>query len=190
MAAQQQYNGIILLLSYIQRIYIAETIQERISSTHTQARQQTAKGYFDELNLMLPLFEETKELTATQQKRLEDITDNVKQMMRGYFYSGTASFEEKLEIVGSSLYGEQLMNTGILRLGQVFNKDVGQDFAKRVTFYEERTQFIDAVVHTVHNKEEVEQNLREIIEKWYEGIVQNESFIIKDLDKIEGFLAK
>ncbi|WP_042472985.1 hypothetical protein [Bacillus ndiopicus] len=189
MSAQQQYNGLILLASYIQRIYIAEKINERIGEQTNPARLQTAKTYLDELNMIMPLFEQTRELTDTQLKRIKEITTATKHLMDGYFPQQPTTFAEKLSIVGSSLYGEQSMNAGVLRLGQLFQKEVGKDFEMRVKFYEERTRFIDAVVHTLHNKEEVEESLQQILANWFEGIWANRNYVLQDIGKIDQFLA-
>lgn len=189
MSAQKHYNGLILLASYIQRIYIAEKINERIGQQTSTARLSTAKKYLDELNMMMPLFEQTLELTNTQLNRVKEITASTKHLMQGYFPQLPATFAQKLVIVGSSLYGEQAMNAGVLRLGQLFQQEVGKDFTMRVKFYEERTQFIDAVVHTLHNKEEVEENLQQILANWFEGIMANRSYVLQDMDKIDQFFA-
>ncbi|WP_107942726.1 hypothetical protein [Metasolibacillus fluoroglycofenilyticus] len=189
MSAQQQYNGLILLTSYIQRIYIAEKINERIGVQTNPSRLQAAKNYLDELNMIMPLFEQTRELTDTQLKRVKEITMSTKHLMDGYFPQPPFSFVQKLSIVGSSLYGEQLMNTGVLRLGQLFQKEVGKDFEMRVKFYKERTEFIDAVVHTLYSKEEIELSLQQIIANWFEGIMANRKNVLQDMEKINPFFA-
>lgn len=189
MSAQQQYNGLILLASYIQRIYIAETINERTGQQVSSARLSQAKKYLDELNMLMPLFEQTRTLTDTQLQRVKEITVSTKHFMEGYFPQLPVTFLQKLAIVGSSLYGEQAMNAGVLRLGQLFQKEVGKDFTMRVKFYEERTQFIDAVVHTLYQQEELEENLQQIIANWFEGIIANRQYVLQDMDKIDQFFA-
>jgi hypothetical protein len=184
MDARKVYNGIVLLTGYLQRLYVFENILHQLNIPRDQDRLEKVKELFDDSLAMLPLFEQTKELTETQVKKLESVTAEVEKLMATYFKEGQISFNEKLAYVGSTLYSEQHVNLGILRLGKVFQVEVNKDFEMRVKFYEERTKFIDTIVSLMKKNQQVEEKAMEIIEMWYENVAKNKNNIMNDIRMI------
>ena len=178
-----QYNGIILLTAYLQRIYVEETIYVRIEQTNT-SRLELTKTLLDDTYMIQGMFEQTKALTEGQTKKLASITQHMQQLMRGYFKESAPSTTDKIAIVGSSLYGEQTMNNGILRLGELFDEEINKDFHMRKKLYEDRIKVIDGIVHMFTNKKEIEENLLKPIDKWYADICNQQQYILSDTMKI------
>ena len=182
MTAKIQYNGMLLLASYVQRLFVAEQVKGRLGEESTQL--STVKDYFESLNAIMPMFTQTKMLTVTQAEKLNEILHGVKNMMGHYFEPLNTSYEYKLRIVTSTLFAEKLMVSGIVHLGKIFNEDVGSDFHNREKLYEERTTLVNKLVAAhVAGKTPTEQVVS-VINTWFEGILNQQQHILKDMNKI------
>ena len=181
--AQRAYNGIVLLVSYLQRIYVTEKIYHHLNEPHDPARLEEVKELFDDTLAMVPIFEQTKFLADTQVDKLRRVTAQMESYMTTYF-KNSPSFEDKLALVGSNIYAEQNINNGIIRLGQVFNVEINKDFQKRIKFYEERTKMIDIIVSALKNKKPLEEQAEKLIESWYDNVMKNKELILNDMKKI------
>jgi len=184
MDARKVYNGIVLLTGYLQRLYVFENIHHQLNLPHDSERIQKVKELFDDTLAMLPIFEQAKELAPTQVNKLKSVTNEVESLMASYFKDEPVSFQEKLAYVGSSLYAEQHVNLGIIRLGKVFQVEVNRDFEMRTKFYEERTKFIDTIVSLIKKNQQIEDKAMEIIESWYTNVKNNKENILNDLKTI------
>ncbi|WP_431026851.1 hypothetical protein [Lysinibacillus sp. LZ02] len=182
MTAKIQYNGMLLLASYVQRLFVAEQVKGRLEEESTQLA--TVKDYFDSINAIMPMFTQTKVLTVTQGEKLRAILSGVKDMMQHYFESLNTSYEYKLRIVTSSLFAEKLMVTGILNLGKIFNEDVGTDMKKREQFYEERATMMNKLVAAHAAGNEPTEQVVAVINNWFEGIIKQQDHILKDMEKM------
>lgn len=60
--ATAQYNGIILLTGYLQRLFVAETIYRRTNEPYHPERFEQIKSLMDETYSIIPIFEQTKSL--------------------------------------------------------------------------------------------------------------------------------
>jgi len=182
MTAKVQYNGMLLLASYVQRLFVAEQVKGRLGEESTQL--STVKDYFESINAIMPMFTQTKMLTVTQGEKLSEILHGVKNMMDHYFEPLNTSYEYKLRIVTSTLFAEKLMVSGIVHLGKIFNEDVGSDFQNREKLYEERTTLVNKLVAAhVAGKTPTEQVIS-VINTWFEGILNQQQHILKDMNKI------
>lgn len=184
--ASVHYNGIILLTAYLQRQFVYETVQVRLHNASDERIDQL-KGFLDHTHAMLKLFEQTKSLMDNQKDKLKSFADQVTEMMQGYMKAEPTS-TERLAIVASTLYAEQMMNDGIIRLGQVFQQDVGKNFGERIKYYTERTKAIDMVVQLLADGKEVGEGMLEQIDKWYENIAVQKEQILADIKKITEML--
>ena len=182
MTAKVQYNGMLLLASYVQRLFVAEQVKGRLGEESTQL--STVKDYFDSINAIMPMYTQTKMLTVTQGEKLSEILHGVKNMMSDYFEPLNTSYEYKLRIVTSTLFAEKLMISGIIHLGEIFNEDVGSDFQKREKFYEERTTLVNKLVAAHVARNAPTEQVISVINTWFEGILKQQEHILKDMNKI------
>lgn|GEM_PF-1876054 len=182
MTAKIQYNGMLLLASYVQRLFVAEQVKGRLGEESTQL--STVKDYFDSINAIMPMYTQTKMLTVTQGEKLSEILHGVKNMMSDYFEPLNTSYEYKLRIVTSTLFAEKLMISGIIHLGEIFNEDVGSDFQKREKFYEERTTLVNKLVAAHVARNAPTEQVISVINTWFEGILKQQEHILKDMNKI------
>ncbi|MER2029787.1 MAG: transcriptional regulator [Solibacillus sp.] len=184
--ASVHYNGIILLSAYLQRQYVYRTIQVRLNGASEEPLNKV-KNMLEHTELMLSIFEESKNLMDGQRNKLKSFADEVALLMQNYIKENP-DFTERLAVVGSTLYSEQLMNNGIIKLGYIFKQNIGKDFPARVKFYEERTKVIDVMVQLVSEGKEIEKGMQDILNKWYDGIANQKKGIMEDLSKINEML--
>ncbi|MFS0875292.1 transcriptional regulator [Solibacillus isronensis] len=184
--ASVHYNGIILLSAYLQRQYVYRTIQVRLNGASEEPLNKV-KNMLEHTELMINIFEESKDLMDGQRKKLKSFADEVALLMQNYIKEDP-DFKERLAVVGSTLYSEQLMNNGIIKLGYIFKQNIGKDFPARVKFYEERTKVIDVMVQLVSEGKEIEKGMQDILNKWYDGIANQKKGIMEDLSKINEML--
>lgn len=182
MTAKIQYNGMLLLASYVQRLYVNEQVKGRLAEESERLGQ--VKDYFDSINAIMPMFSQTKLLTVSQGDKLASILHGVRKMMNHYFEPLNTSYEYKLRIVTSTLFAEKLMVTGIIHLGQIFNEEVGTDILKRVKFYDDRTTMVNKLVAAQQSGMPVTEEVEGVIHSWYEGIIKQQQNILNDLNKI------
>lgn len=182
MTAKTQFNGMILLASYIQRLYVNEQLKGRLQEETENL--PVVKDYFDSLNAMMPMFLQTKVLAMTQAQKIGQILAGTTELMQHYFEPLNESYVYKLRIVTSTLFAEKLMVQGIIHLGEQFGEDVGTDMKKRVPFYEERTQMMNKVVAAYQAEMEPTAEVTAIVDKWYHGIAKQQQQILQDLHKI------
>lgn len=184
--ASVHYNGIILLSAYLQRQYVYRTIQVRLNGASEEPLNKV-KSMLEHTELMLNIFEESKDLMDGQRNKLKSFADEAALLMQNYIKEDP-DFKERLAVVGSTLYSEQLMNNGIIKLGYIFKQNIGKDFPARVKFYEERTKVIDVMVQLVSEGKEIEKGMQDILNKWYDGIASQKKGIMEDLSKINEML--
>ena len=184
MTAQRiQYNGMLLLASYVQRLHVYyATLQHIEQKMYPQLQQQ--KDAFDSINAIMPLFEATKTLTMTQFDKMQELTSQTTEAMQHYFQPLQTSFGYKVAIVTSTLFGEQMMNNGVIRLSHLFKEEISSDFDRRVKFYEERTKMMQIVVHLLKDGKMPEDNIVKIVEQFYEGIMKQQQVVLDDLNRI------
>ena len=184
--ASIHYNGIILLTAYLQRQFVYETVQVRLNGASDE-KLKKAKDMLDHTYSMLKLFEETKSLMDGQRDKLKTFSGEVSFMMQNYIQE-EPDFNDRLAVVGSTLYAEQMMNNGIIQLAHVFKQEINKDYAARTKFYADRTKAIDIIVHLLAEGKEVEQGMLKQIDKWYAGIEKQKVGILQDLTKINEML--
>src|SRR5690606_16640591 len=103
--ASIHYNGIILLSAYLQRQYVYRTIQVRLNGASEEPLNKV-KSMLEHTELMLNIFEESKELMDGQRNKLKSFADEVALLMQNYIKENP-DFKERLAVVGSTLYSEQ-----------------------------------------------------------------------------------
>ncbi|MER2107052.1 MAG: hypothetical protein ABS949_08935 [Solibacillus sp.] len=181
------YNGILLLTSYLHRVYVSEQIQH-VLHKKDKGRLEEVKTMLDDVGLMRTMYEQTQALTDTQKTKLLAMSEKVKLYMNDFFPAGEATFANKLTLVAASLYGEQAMNDGILRMFKLYGEEVKGDFEARVQFYKDRTRAMDIMVHNVEKNEDIPQQMIDLVEQWYANIDKQRSLVLSDMSKIDQML--
>ena len=180
--AKTQYNGIILLSSYLHRLFVQQSIELRLLNENTRWKLDQFKEMLDDVSLIMSMFEQTKDLTVGQHDKLIEIYSQTNDQFPKYFRP-EPMFLEKVAIVTSSFYGERHLNEKIIHLSKLFDTTIASDYEKRIQFYEERIKLMDFVVHALSQGEDLKPELVQQIEMWYSNVSSINQQIVNDLSK-------
>ena len=181
--AKTQYNGIILLSSYIHRLFVQQSIEIRLLNEQTYWNIDQYKEMLNDVSLIMSMFEQTKDLTVNQHDKLIEIYSQTNDQFSKYF-KPEPTFLEKVAIVASSFYGERHLNEKIIHLSKLFDVTIASDYEKRIQFYDERIQLMDFVVHALSQGDDLKLDLVQQIEMWYSNVNAIKQPIMDDLSKI------
>ncbi len=179
-----QYNGIILLSSYIHRLYAQQSIEVRLLDKDEHTKLLRFKEMLDDILLIMSMFEQTKDLTTGQNNKLLQLYDEACQHFPQFFKIEPTSLSEKVAIVVASFYGESHLNGKIIQLSTLFDTTLASDYKKRVQFYNERIKLMDFVVQSYSRGDDLKEELVRQIEVWYSNVTSIKQPIIDDLHKV------
>ena len=181
--AKTQYNGIILISSYIHRLFVQQSIEIRLLNEKTHWKLDQYKEMLNDVSLIMSMFEQTKDLTVNQHDKLIEIYSQTNDQYSKYF-KPEPTFLEKVAIVASSFYGERHLNEKIIHLSKLFDVTIASDYEKRIQFYDERIKLMDFVVHALSQGDDLKPDLVQQIEMWYSNVNSIKQPIMDDLSKI------
>ena len=181
--AKTQYNGIILLSSYIHRLFVQQSIEIRLLNEKTHWKLDQYKEMLNDVSLMMSMFEQTKDLTVNQHDKLIEIYSQTNDQFSKYF-KPEPTFLEKVAIVASSFYGERHLNEKIIHLSKLFDVTIASDYEERIQFYDERIKLMDFVVHALSQGDDLKLDLVQQIEMWYSNVNAIKQPIMDDLSKV------
>jgi len=181
--AKTQYNGIILISSYIHRLFVQQSIEIRLLNEKTHWKLDQYKEMLNDVSLIMSMFEQTKDLTVNQHDKLIEIYSQTNDQFSKYF-KPEPTFLEKVAIVASSFYGERHLNEKIIHLSKLFDVTIASDYEKRIQFYDERIKLMDFVVHALSQGDDLKPDLVQQIEMWYSNVNSIKQPIMDDLSKI------
>ena len=181
--AKTQYNGIILLSSYIHRLFVQQSVEIRLLNEQTYWNIDQYKEMLNEVSLIMSMFEQTKDLTVNQHDKLIEIYSQTNDQFSKYF-KPEPTFLEKVAIVASSFYGERHLNEKIIHLSKLFDVTIASDYEKRIQFYDERIKLMDFVVHALSQGDDLKPDLVQQIEMWYSNVNAIKQPIMDDLSKV------
>ena len=181
--AKTQYNGIILLSSYIHRLFVQQSIEIRLLNEKTHWKLDQYKEMLNDVSLIMSMFEQTKDLTVNQHDKLIEIYSQTNDQFSKYF-KPEPTFLEKVAIVASSFYGERHLNEKIIHLSKLFDVTIASDYEERIQFYDERIKLMDFVVHALSQGDDLKLDLVQQIEMWYSNVNAIKQPIMDDLSKV------
>ena len=181
--AKTQYNGIILLSSYIHRLFVQQSVEIRLLNEQTYWNIDQYKEMLNDVSLIMSMFEQTKDLTVNQHDKLIEIYSQTNDQFSKYF-KPEPTFLEKVAIVASSFYGERHLNEKIIHLSKLFDVTIASDYEERIQFYDERIKLMDFVVHALSQGDDLKLDLVQQIEMWYSNVNAIKQPIMDDLSKV------
>lgn len=188
--AKAQYNGIILLSSYIHRLFVQQSVEVRLVENRQDTKQKRYKEMLDDLALIMSMFEQTKDLTIGQYNKLIQLYDETSHHFSQFFKKEPTNLSQKAAIVTASFYAERHLNEKIIHLSKLFDATIASDYEKRIQFYDERIKLMDFVVHALSLGEDLKPELVQQIELWYTNVISIKDPIIDDLSKVPLLLMK
>lgn len=181
----KQFNGMVLLNGYLQRLFVYETVRRMTKNGQNDGRMEKTRSLLDSLAAIVQQFEQTKQLSGSQINDLLSTLNEVQLMMGDYLPStSSVDFEEKLAIAVSSIYGEEHINNELIKLGELFDPEIQDRFMQRIPYYQKRVALSNRIVHKKGNNEPVSSDESAQIEEWFEDVMRNKDGIQSDFHTI------
>ncbi|MEK3888877.1 hypothetical protein [Bacillus sp. FSL K6-3431] len=185
-----QYNGIILLNSYLQRLFVFEKINSMLENSNEHIQINTISPLLDTIEEIGNEFNRTKQLSQEDKEKAHLIIGETRKLMKTYLHniSTYTNFEEKIAIAASTIYGEEHINNGVIKLGELFNSEILDRYMQQKPYHQKRVALINHIVHkkVIDNLLTDDEMIQ--IEKWYDDVIQNKNGIESDLDTINRFI--
>ena len=191
MNAATQYNGLVLLNGYLQRLYVYEKTKgvlnngsfnvEKIDIITQQLKKVLEIG---------EVFNSKKSLDEPNKNSLLEIAEIAEKLSEEYKNEmiKSKSFKEELAVTASAIYAEEHINNGIIQMGELFNPEVKDRFMQHILYYRDRVALVNSVVQKESEGEEISQKDKDQIVTWYNQTIQNAQYISKDFESIREYL--
>lgn len=191
MNAATQYNGLVLLNGYLQRLYVFEKTKGILNNGAFNVEKidiitQQLKKVLE----IAEVFNSKKSLDEPNKNILLEIAHITEQLSEEYINEMTRSnsFKEELAVTASAIYAEEHINNGIIQMGELFNPEVKDRFMQHILYYRDRVALVNLVVQKESEGVELLQEDKEQIETWYNETIQNSQYISKDFESINEYL--
>ncbi|MER2170382.1 MAG: hypothetical protein ABS938_07065 [Psychrobacillus psychrodurans] len=193
MNAATQYNGLVLLNGYLQRLYVYEKTKgvlnngsfnvEKIDIITQQLKKVLEIG---------EVFNSKKSLDEPNKNSLLEIAEIAEKLSEEYKNEmvKSKSFKEELAVTASAIYAEEHINNGIIQMGELFNPEVKDRFMQHILYYRDRVALVNFVVQKESEGEEISQKDKDQIVTWYNQTIQNAQYISKDFESIREYLQR
>lgn len=191
MKAATQYNGLVLLNGYLQRLYVFEKTKGLLNNGSFNVEKiDTITQQLKKVLDIAEVFNSKKSLDEPNKNSLLEIAHIAEELCEEYKNEmiKSKSFKEELAVTASAIYAEEHINNGIIQMGELFNPEVKDRFMQHILYYRNRV----AVVNSVVQKETdgTEQLLEDTfqIKTWFIQTLQNAEYISKDFESIKEYL--
>lgn len=183
-----QFNGLVLLNGYLQRLFVHKQIRLQLKKDDQQ--DASLPPLLDRLNAIIGAFDKTKPMPSEQADQALDILHTVEQKMTDYLPAApaTAGFADKLAVAGSTIYAEEHINNGIIKMGEWFNPAVQDRFMQQVPYHRNRVALVNQAVHKTASSAPLSEHEQQTIEQWYEDVRRNEEGFQKDFTEIRAYI--
>lgn len=191
MNAATQYNGLVLLNGYLQRLYVFEKTKGILNNGAFNVEKidiitQQLKKVLE----IAEVFNSKKSLDEPNKNSLLEIAHIAEELCEEYKNEmvKSNSFKVELAVTASAIYAEEHINNGIIQMGELFNPEVKDRFMQHILYYRDRVALVNFVVQKESEGEEILQKDKEQIVTWYNQTIQNAQYISKDFDSIKEYL--
>lgn len=191
MKAATQYNGLVLLNGYLQRLYVFEKTKGLLNNGSFNVEKiDTITQQLKKVLDIAEVFNSKKSLDEPNKNNLLEIAEIAEKLSEEYKNEMIKSkvFKEELAVTASAIYAEEHINNGIIQMGELFNPEVKDRFMQHILYYRNRVAVVNSVVQK--ETEGTEQLLEDTfqIKTWFIQTLQNAEYISKDFESIKEYL--
>ncbi|WP_298467507.1 hypothetical protein [uncultured Psychrobacillus sp.] len=191
MKAATQYNGLVLLNGYLQRLYVFEKTKGLLNNGSFNVEKiDTITQQLKKVLDIAEVFNSKKSLDEPNKNNLLEIAEITEKLSEEYKNEMIKSkvFKEELAVTASAIYAEEHINNGIIQMGELFNPEVKDRFMQHILYYRNRVAVVNSVVQK--ETEGTEQLLEDTfqIKTWFIQTLQNAEYISKDFESIKEYL--
>ena len=191
MNAAIQYNGLVLLNGYLQRLYVFEKTKGLLNNGSFNVEQiDTITQLLKKVIEIAEDFNSKKFLDEPNKNNLLEIADIAEKLSEEYKNEITKSesFKDELAVTASTIYAEEHVNNGIIKMGELFNPEVQDRFMQHILYYRNRVAVVNFIVQKESEGTELLETDKEQIKRWYTETIATSQYIAKDFESIKEYL--
>lgn len=147
MKSQLQLNGLVILYSYLQRIFVYDMVLAKFGAEAPKTgSQEVWHGCLEEVGKAIAEFDTDAGLTEADQARMIEISESASAAMRARRADPDAPLPERLAAVAGDLYCGQHRNNGLVYWGDKFDEVVADRYRQQIPTHWNTTNTISGYV--------------------------------------------
>lgn len=186
--AMWQYNGLVLLAGYLQRLHVEDEILQMLGTT-----PQRCEGLPQMLECVASAMTamEERALSPDEQEALLAVLSEAEGLLveRTLRPRCEAPLAEQVAVVGGAVAGEKRVNDGLVTMGRLFDPRIAERFRGVALFHEGRMRIIATAVRCLAEGGHPPRPELGCVERWYDELFLNQEGIRTDLRSIARLIA-
>ncbi|GKW46434.1 hypothetical protein [Planococcus sp. NCCP-2050] len=184
-----QYNGIVLLYGYLQRLFVYGKVKSMLGAVPETLEIDSLPSLLDKTSEIFQHFDTKNGLSKEQQQELLAILATVKKLMpHTVEKTEKPELADQLAVAGAALYAEEYINNGIIHLGMLFNPTIADRFRQHIPHFQNRVNGINSFVDKAANGKSLSTDELAQLDTWYTDVMKNAANIPADFQSIYKYI--
>lgn len=184
-----QYNGIVLLYGYLQRLFVYGKVKSMLGAVPETLEIDSLPSLLDKTSEIFQHFDTKNGLSKEQQQELLAILATVKKLMpHTVEKTEKPELADQLAVAGAALYAEEYINNGIIHLGMLFNPTIADRFRQHIPHFQNRVNGINSFVDKAANGKSLSTEELVQLDTWYADVMKNAANIPADFQSIYKYI--
>jgi len=192
MSVQLQYNGYVLLYSYLQRFYVSEKVNTMLGIGEMKdEKMESLKLLLNELGEIGTYFQVNKALSLEYKDYLIGLTDKISGFTDDYKKQITdaKTARDYIPLVASTLYAEEHVNNGIVHMGRLFNPEIADRYMQKIPYFRQRIGWINSIVYKIGEGKSLTEEETDQLKNVFSTVYQVKDEIDKDFATIKSYMS-
>lgn len=190
MKSQIQLNGLVILYSYLQRIFVYDTVLSKFGADSPKTgNQEVWHGYLQEVGKAMAEFDTDAGLAETDQARMIEIDREASAALRARRAEPAAPLPEQLAAVAGDLYCGQHRNNGLVYWGDKFDENVADRYRQQIPSHWNTTNTISSYVGKTLQGTPLSEADEAQLATWFASACRLTAAVDDDLAQVELLLA-
>lgn len=185
-----RFNGLVLLYAYLQRIFVHERILQLFGAHGNPERLELLPAMIETVTEVVQSAETHKNISQEQVGSLIPVLERVENWIADYLPKGEEldDLHHRFAIAASAIHGEEHVNNGLIKLGELFDPGIADRFMQRVSGHKNNVGIASTVVAKTVRNEPIEESFVQKMENWYRDVSSNAGGMKSDLAGIRVML--
>ncbi|MFZ5826358.1 MAG: hypothetical protein ACOY94_18855 [Bacillota bacterium] len=184
-----QYNGLVLLCGYLQRLTAQDQILRWIGQPAKHGRGAALPSLSDTVTAAMAALGE-RSLPEAQLRAIGRMLPEVETWWEACAPRPRheTRLADRIAATGGAIFGEKRVNDGLIAMGRLFDPALEERFAKQALFHQGRLRVVSAVVSRLARRDTPPQPELSYMERWYDELLLRRDGIGADLHTVARLL--
>lgn len=188
-AIEAQFNGVVLLYGYLQRLFVYGKIKSLLDEKPEELKLEHLPSHLDAASAVFGNFDRQHGLAKIQKQQMLDALQTVEEWMPlTLSVPEEPRLADQLAVAGAALYAEEYINNGLLHFGKLFNPQVEDRFRQHIPYFQNRVNSINRLVDKIESHKSFAREESEQLNKWYQDVLANAANIRDDFKQIHEYI--